>query len=70
LDPEVPSGRLWLAPELPDALGNLRMDRVSLAGSRMTVSVVNGVVETTGLPASVRLLSDGRPLTTAGPLPS
>ncbi|MCU1667197.1 MAG: Amylo-alpha,6-glucosidase, partial [Blastococcus sp.] len=60
-DPAVPDGRLWLAPELPATLGDLRIERVALAGSRMAVTVADGVVETTGLPDGVQPVNAARP---------
>ncbi|MGZ4596366.1 MAG: amylo-alpha-1,6-glucosidase [Actinomycetes bacterium] len=60
-DPSVPQGRLWLAPELPAALGDLRIERVPLAGARLAVDVTDGRVETSGLPAGVRVVREGRP---------
>jgi glycogen debranching enzyme len=66
-DPAVPEGRLWLAPELPAPLGDLRIERVSLAGTRIAVTVVDGVAQTTGLPASVQLMTAARPVGSVGP---
>jgi glycogen debranching enzyme len=60
-DPEVPDGRLWLAPELPASLGDLRIERVALAGARITIAVVDGVAGTSGLPAGVHLSPGARP---------
>jgi hypothetical protein len=60
-DPAVPDSRVWLAPELPATLGDLRIERVALAGARMAVTVTDGVVETRGLPDGVQLVHAGRP---------
>jgi glycogen debranching enzyme len=60
-EPEVPDGRLWLAPELPASLGDLRIERVALAGARITIAVVDGVAGTSGLPAGVHLAPGARP---------
>jgi glycogen debranching enzyme len=60
-DPAVPDGRLWLAPELPADFGDLRIERVALAGARVTVGVVDGVSETSGLPAGVVPVTAARP---------
>jgi hypothetical protein len=57
----MPAARLWLAPELPTELGDLTLERVSLAGARMTVTVAGGVVQTQGLPPGVQLIADARP---------
>jgi glycogen debranching enzyme len=60
-DPDVPDGRLWLAPALPPELGDLRVERVPLAGSRLTVTVTGGAANAEGLPASVRLVPGAQP---------
>lgn len=60
-DPEVPDGRLWLAPALPAGLGDLSIERVAVAGARMTVAVADGTATTTGLPAGVRVVDAARP---------
>jgi glycogen debranching enzyme len=60
-DPAVPDSRVWLAPELPDGLGDLTLERVALAGARMTVAVAGGVVQTDGLPRGVELVRAARP---------
>jgi glycogen debranching enzyme len=60
-DPAVPDGRLWLAPELPADFGDLRIERVALAGARVTVGVVDGVTETTGLPVGIVRVAAPRP---------
>ncbi|MCW2675087.1 MAG: hypothetical protein JWR70_127 [Modestobacter sp.] len=60
-DPAIPDNRLWLAPELPAALGDLGIERVALAGARMAVTVAGGVVETRGLPPGVQLIRGARP---------
>jgi glycogen debranching enzyme len=60
-DPAVPDGRLWLAPELPDDFGDLRIERVALAGARVTVGVKDGVSEISGLPAGIVRVAAARP---------
>jgi glycogen debranching enzyme len=60
-DPAVPDRRVWLAPELPAELGDLALERVALAGARMTVTVAGGVVQAQGLPPGVELVRDARP---------
>jgi glycogen debranching enzyme len=39
LDPWVPHGRVWIDPVLPPGIGRLRVDRIPLAGRRVTVQV-------------------------------
>jgi len=60
-DPDVPDGRLWLAPALPESLGGLRVERVPLAGSRLTVTVSGAAANAEGLPASVTLEPGAQP---------
>src|SRR5205823_12975663 len=55
-DPAVPQGRLWLAPVLPTALGDLQIERIPLAGARLAITVSEGAVEATGLPPGVALV--------------
>ncbi len=64
-DPAVPDGQLWLAPELPADWGDLRIDRVALAGARVTVGVADGVTTTSGLPPGVVTVSAARPVAPA-----
>ena len=61
-DPAVPDSRVWLSPALPADLGDLSLERLALAGARMSVSVTGGVVRTAGLPSGVALLPVPRPV--------
>jgi glycogen debranching enzyme len=65
LDPWVPYGRTWLAPVLPEGIHHLKVDRIPLAGSRVTVEVEGGDVEVTGLPPEVQLVTEPRHPSTA-----
>jgi glycogen debranching enzyme len=60
-DPAVPESRVWLAPELPAGLGDLTLERLAVAGARVTVSAAGGVVATHGLPPGVELIRAARP---------
>jgi glycogen debranching enzyme len=63
-DPWVPYGKLWLSPALPDDIGELRLERIPLAGGRVTVEVSNGNVKAEGLPSDIELVTVPRdPLT-------
>jgi glycogen debranching enzyme len=63
-DPCIPHGKVWLAPALPPELGDLRIDRFSLAGSSVSIHVSDGRLEVTGLPPGVELVREPRaPLT-------
>jgi glycogen debranching enzyme len=64
LDPWVPRGRVWLQPALPEQIQRLRVDRIPLGGSRVSVDVAGPTVTIDGLPASVELVDAPRhPLT-------
>ncbi|HEX2040097.1 MAG TPA: glycogen debranching N-terminal domain-containing protein [Acidimicrobiales bacterium] len=66
LDPWIPHGKVWLAPSLPEEIGYLRVDRIPLAGRRVTVEVSDGNVKVEGLPAELELVSVPRdPMTAA-----
>ena len=59
-DPWVPHGKLWLAPALPEELGDLRVENVPLAGSRLTIEVSGGQTRVSGLPPHMELISEPR----------
>jgi glycogen debranching enzyme len=64
LDPWVPRGKIWLHPALPEQIGRLRVDRIPLAGSRVSVEVEGDHVTVEGLPADLELVDAPRhPLT-------
>jgi glycogen debranching enzyme len=64
LDPWVPRGKVWLHPALPDHIERLRVDRIPLAGSRVSVDVDGDKVSVTGLPEGLELVDAPRhPLT-------
>jgi glycogen debranching enzyme len=64
LDPWVPRGKVWLHPALPEQIGRLQVDRIPLAGARVSVSVEGDKVEVTGLPDHLELVDAPRhPLT-------
>ncbi|HUC36746.1 MAG TPA: glycogen debranching N-terminal domain-containing protein [Acidimicrobiales bacterium] len=65
LDPWVPYGMTWLAPALPEGIHRLKVERIPLAGSRVTVEVEGDHVEVTGLPPEVELVADPRHPATA-----
>ena len=59
-DPWVPHDKLWLAPALPEELGDLRVENVPLAGSRLTIEVSGGEVKVSGLPPGMELVGEPR----------
>ena len=64
LDPWVPRGKVWLHPALPHQIERLRIDRIPLAGTRVSVDVEGDKVSVTGLPADLELVDAPRhPLT-------
>jgi len=66
LDPWLPHGKLWVDPVLPEGIGYLRVDKIPLAGRRVTVEVEDGRAKVEGLPADVELVEAPRhPLTAA-----
>jgi len=64
-DPWVPHGKVWLAPLLPAGLGPLQVQRIPLAGRRITISVeADGSCSVEGLPGEIELVTEPRhPLT-------
>jgi glycogen debranching enzyme len=68
LDPWVPYGKTWLCPNLPEAIGYLKVEGIPLAGSRVTIEVgseVDGGVRIVGLPAEIELIREPRRPSTA-----
>ena len=64
LDPWVPYGKVWVDPVLPQRIGYLRVDRIPLAGSRVTVEVDHDEVKVEGLAPDLELIRHPRqPLT-------
>jgi hypothetical protein len=59
-DPQVPYGKAWLAPMIPEEIGSLRVEGIPLAGARINVQIENGNVEVTGLPAQIELMETPR----------
>jgi hypothetical protein len=57
----VPDGQLWLAPVVPADLQNLLVERVPLAGHRLSVSIRDGDVQLSGLPPGLTLMNASRP---------
>ncbi|MDQ6724656.1 MAG: amylo-alpha-1,6-glucosidase [Actinomycetota bacterium] len=64
LDPWVPHGKVWIDPLLPKSIGRLRVDRIPLAGRRVTVDVDGDSVSVEGLDDGIELVLNPRdPLT-------
>jgi glycogen debranching enzyme len=64
LDPGVPQGKVWLAPALPAEIGRLRVDRIPMAGARVSIEVEGSSVKVEGLPSEIEVIASPRhPLT-------
>ena len=60
----MPYGKVWVDPVLPRRIGYLRVDRIPLAGSRVTVEVDHDEVKVEGLAPDLELIRHPRnPLT-------
>jgi glycogen debranching enzyme len=60
LDPWVPQGKVWLAPVVPPEIGWLRVERIPLAGGRVSVEVDGDDVKVEGLPPELDLITAPR----------
>jgi hypothetical protein len=60
-EPAVPDGRVWFAPALPPGLGDLAIDRVALADTRVGLTVTGATNDVTGLPPGIALARGARP---------
>jgi glycogen debranching enzyme len=64
LDPCVPEGKVWVAPELPPEMTHLRVDRIPLAGGRLSIAIDASGVTIDGLPDGLTAIRAPRaPLT-------
>src|SRR5436305_2870958 len=59
-DPMVPHGKLWLAPALPPEIPSLRIERIPLAGRRLTVEVDHDRANVFGLPPDIEVIAEPR----------
>jgi glycogen debranching enzyme len=65
-DPWVPYGKTWLSPQVPESIGELRVEGIPLAGSRVDVEVsADGSVSVHGLPEGIELVDRPRDPVTA-----
>jgi glycogen debranching enzyme len=60
LDPWVPHGKVWIDPILPKRIERLRVDRIPLAGRRVTVEVDHSSVHIEGLGDDIELVQHPR----------
>lgn len=56
LDPDIPNGKVRLAPRLPDDFGKVEVSNLPLAGSRVQLSAENGTAELAGLPDRITVV--------------
>ncbi|MGH9082388.1 MAG: amylo-alpha-1,6-glucosidase [Acidimicrobiales bacterium] len=67
-DPWIPFGRLWCSPAVPEAYLPLRVDRLQIAGSSVTLDVGPDGWTVDGLPDGVEVIGSARrPLTASAP---
>jgi len=65
-DPWVPFGRVWCDPAVPERFLPLRIDRIDLAGSKVSIDITNDGWQVAGLPEGMLLESTARhPITAA-----
>jgi hypothetical protein len=64
-DPCIPCGRVRFAPALPAELGELSIDRFSLAGQELSMHVADGRADIRGLPDGLQVIHDPEPLPAA-----
>jgi glycogen debranching enzyme len=68
LDPWIPYKKTWLAPALPPGFGDLRIERFTLAGARVSLHASAGRARVSGWPEDIELIEDPRsPLTEITP---
>lgn len=64
-DPWIPHGKVWIDPCLPEEIKHLRVDRIPLAGNRLSIEVEGDEVSVEGLPEGLELLREPRQPSTA-----
>jgi glycogen debranching enzyme len=64
-DPWIPYKKAWLAPALPPGLGDVRIERFTLAGSQVSIYVSGGRLKVSGWPKDIELIQEARPPLTA-----
>ena len=57
-DPALPSHKVWLAPAWPKSLGNVRIENILLAGSRLTLEAVDDRGTVLGLPDDLQVVHE------------
>jgi glycogen debranching enzyme len=65
LDPWVPYGKTWLAPQLPEGMKWLKVEGIPLAGGRVSVEIEGDDVHIEGIPPTLELVTEPRRPATA-----
>jgi glycogen debranching enzyme len=60
--PDLPAGKVWMAPVAPDSMLPLRVDRLPLAGDEVALQVAADGWDVEGLPDRLELVREPRPL--------
>ena len=61
LDPELPNGRVLVAPALPDGFADFSLRGMPLAGARVDVRAHDGTAQLDGLPSGIQVVPQARP---------
>jgi glycogen debranching enzyme len=61
-EPDVPAGRLWVAPVVPPSMLPLRVDRLPIDAAEISLRVEAGGWDVEGLPEGFELVREPRPL--------
>ena len=61
LDPWIPHGKIWVAPELPASIGELHLHEFTLGSTSLDIDVVGAQVEVTSSDPAVQILCEPRP---------
>ena len=65
-DPCIPCRKIWLSPALPKELGQVSIDRLSLAGNQVSVRASADQAEISGLPPGFEVIREPQQPATAG----
>ena len=65
--PDVPAGKVWMAPVAPDSMLPLRVDRLPLAAHEVALQVSADGFDVEGLPEGLELVRQPRPLPDEAP---
>ena len=60
--PDVPAGKVWMAPVAPDSMLPLRVERLPLGSHEVTLRVDADGWDVEGLPDGLELVRQPRPL--------